>query len=446
VSVGLLAASCGSSGSETAEPPPGGGDQGGSANGGAGGQGASAGTGTGGAAADASVSDGAGGTAGGASGAAGNGGSGATAGAAGNAGSGAAAGAAGSSGASGAAGDAGACSPPCTGTKFCSAAGYCIETGTCVLPADCPPNKSCDPVKHLCIDQCVAMPATQTPIAPNLLVVLDRSCSMTAKVGTLTKWQISVAALKTLTTNFNAKIRFGLTLFPDIVTPDCAQGAIPIPVGPGKEAQIQTLLTSSLVKTDPYYPDGPCVTNIDTAMQQAATEPAFNDKTRDSYALLLTDGKQAGCNLAGGDTGTTTIITNLYQNKKVPTFVVGFGSEVDPAQLNIFAQAGGVPTGNPTTKFYKAEDQTSLDAALATIASKTMSCSFKLNQTPPDPTKIYVYFDKVKSVPRDPNHQNGWDYDPNTNTVTFYGQACTDIKNGTVKKIDVIFNCPEPPP
>jgi hypothetical protein len=184
-------------------------------------------------------------------------------------------------------------------------------------------------------------------------------------------------------------------------------------------------------------------------MQQATTETAFNDTTRQSYALLLTDGKQSsGCMAAGGDMGTTQIITDLYQNRNVPTFVLGFGvGGIDPVQMNLFADAGGVPSGDPVNHFYAAEDQMSLDAALNAIASKTLGCSFTLNSVPPDPTKIFVFFDNnTTPVPQDPTHMNGWDYDAATNQVTFYGAACDSLKTGAILDVDIVFGCSQPTP
>ena len=221
-------------------------------------------------------------------------------------------------------------------------------------------------------DQCGSEEVGIDLVAPNLLIVLDRSCSMRNKVGTQSKWEIAVAAVKKLGSSYQGLIRFGMTLFPDTTGDNCTQSKIPVPIAVGAEAQIQSLLSAALKTTDPYYPDGPCVTNIDTAMQQAASEPALADTTRASYALLITDGNQAGCNVAGGDAGTTQIIKDLYTKKKVPTFVVGFGSAVDPAQLTIFADAGGKPAAG-ATHFYKAEDQASLDAALKVISKQAAS-------------------------------------------------------------------------
>jgi hypothetical protein len=130
----------------------------------------------------------------------------------------------------------------------------------------------------------------------------------------------------------------------------------------------------------------------------------------------------------------------------VPTFVVGFGKGVSVGPLNSFATAGGVPTADPAKKYYEADDAASLDKALATIASKTLGCTFALSKTPPDASKIYVFFDKTTEVPRDPSKKAGWEYDPATNTVTFAGATCDDIKSGKVTDVAIVFGCNRPPP
>lgn len=338
------------------------------------------------------------------------------------------------------------CNPPCGQGQKCSSLMRCIPADQCDTNADCPvAGTECDPMTHTCVPGggCGGSVIQGALVAPNLLIVLDRSCSMTAKVGNLTKWQIAVGAVNKMTTTFNGKIRFGLTMFPDTDNMNCLQGAIPIPVMPGNEMAIQTLLNKALVVSDPNFPDGPCVTNIDTAMQQASKEPAFMDMTRKSYALLLTDGAQAGCNAGGGDPGTLMAIQQMA-TAGVKTFVIGFGGAVDVPALNSFAVAGGMPLMGPT-KYYDAANQMQLDAALQAIASATLGCTFKLASVPPDPNQLYVFLDKTM-LPRDPSHMNGWDYDGVTNTITVYGQPCTNLKAGTAKVVDIVYGCPKAPP
>lgn len=334
------------------------------------------------------------------------------------------------------------CKPACAGTQFCSITNVCIEKGTCAADGDCTPGMKCDASKK-CIPggDCGSQKAGAMAIPPNMLITLDRSCSMTGMVAGSTKWQTAVKAINTMLTKYTAKIRFGLILFPDTEGDRCTQGAIPFDPAVGNEPKISTLLTNALKAADPNYPDGPCVTNIDTAIDQAAKSPALKDATRGNYVLLVSDGAQAGCNVAGGDAGTEKIIADLL-TKGVKTAVIGFGAGVDGAQLDKFAVAGGMPTTG-ATKYYKAEDAASLDKALAAIAGAALGCTYKLDKTPDDPTKIFVFFDGTKEVARDGT--NGWTYDPATNSVTFHGAACNALKDDMVKTLDIVLGCKTTP-
>jgi len=318
----------------------------------------------------------------------------------------------------------------------------------CAKDSDCPTPLICDlasgscAVKGMCGAQSVK--ATATP--PNLLLVLDRSCSMRVKLGWggQSKWETAVNALTKLVSTYQGRIRFGLTLFPDTKGSSCTQDAVPVPVAPATEGKILPLLKSSLAHGDPNYPNGPCVTNIDTAMQQAATEPALADSSRSSFVLLITDGKQALCLTGGGDNGTAQTIKSLAQ-KKVSTFVVGFGTGISPYWLNIFADAGGKPSGGPVDRFYKAEDQTSLETALTSIANTAMGCQFTLAQVPATLQQVYVLLDS-KTLPQDKTHKDGWDYDPSTKQVTLFGNACKSVQSGQVQQVDILLGCEAPKP
>ena len=123
-----------------------------------------------------------------------------------------------------------------------------------------------------------------------------------------------------------------------------------------------------------------------------------------------------------------------------------FGGAVDPQQLDIWAQAGGVPQA-ASPFYYQADSAAQLQQALDVIADQTLGCVFQLESTPPDPNAIYVFFNNdTHPIPRDETHQNGWDYDPQTDQVEFYGQYCDDLKDGTVTDVDIVFGCPEPTP
>ncbi|HVY48477.1 MAG TPA: vWA domain-containing protein, partial [Minicystis sp.] len=250
-----------------------------------------------------------------------------------------------------------------------------------------------------------------------------------------------------MTTSFAGKIRFGLTLFPEATGDACTQDAtVPIDVGDGNETAIQTMLDAALSESDPNYPAaGPCQTPIDAAIAQVAGDATLTgDMDHAGYAVLITDGKQSKCDAFGGDDGTLAQIQALAA-EGIDTFVVGFGDAVDAAELDLWANAGGVPATGGQHAYYDASDQASLDAVLQTIATKTLSCTFELGSAPPDPSKVYVFFDGTE-VPRDPGHMDGWDYDGASDTVTLYGAACQELKDGDVVKTEIVYGCDQPPP
>ena len=338
----------------------------------------------------------------------------------------------------------------CAPGTFCALTKTCIADGTCAVDGDCSAGLVCDTETSECVPGggCGQQEVQAEAVAPNMMIVLDRSCSM-HKVGDpgtgTSKWKLAIDAINNLTTTFQDRIRWGLILFPDLPDPRCQQGPPAFPVMAGNEPAIQGLLTAALSPNDPYHcQQGPCVTNIDTAMRKASQEPAFLDKTRQSFAVLISDGGQsASCGGNSKDPITTQIITDMFA-AGVPTFVIGF-TGVNPGQMNIFADAGGVPTGDPTTRYYEAQDGASLNSALDGIAGAVTGCTFHLVQTPDTPDDLNVFLEN-NPVPRDPTHQNGWDYDPATNQVTFYGAPCDELQKAQGADIDIVFACDQPTP
>lgn len=318
--------------------------------------------------------------------------------------------------------------------------------GSCNYDYECGGGMKCS--NHMCVvGGCGQSTLNLSYVAPNLLFVVDRSCSMKniPNGSAKTKWQMAVDALEGVITIQGTNIRWGMTLFPDKVDGACTQQAFPFPVADDNGPAIQTLLTQASSTSDPLYPaNGPCATNIDAGLQQAATDPGLSDATRKSYLMLVTDGAQSTCTAAGGDAGSEAIVADLFGNRGISTFVVGFGNAVDATELDKLANAGGVPVTGGTHAYYQAESQADLDAVLASIADAVTSCSYKLDAAPPSIDKTYVWFEKTTKVARDITHADGWDFDPATNTVTFYGGSCDQLRTHTVDTVDVVYDCDGP--
>ncbi len=348
------------------------------------------------------------------------------------------------------------CSQSCSTGTYCSWSGDCISEGTCGVDEDCGLAKVCNDVTHACAPggECGTREFELDAILPNMFITLDRSCSMSG-----TKWEAAIEAMIMLTTDFVDKIRFGFALFPDLEEPSCEQGEVPVPVGDNNESIIQNLMNGSKEKpegdrkrsdTDAgvtelnYYCNWPCVTNIDTAILQASQEPAFLSNDRPNYVLLITDGKQANCREGGGDPGTEEKIEEMA-GLGISTFVVGFGSGVSPSQLNQFAELGGVPKtdpADPETLYYQADDATALKQALEDIAGQIIGCEYTLDEDPPDPDALYVFVNDSQELVR--NSTDGWEYDEQTRRLTFKGEACRRLQDGSITDIDVVFGCRKP--
>jgi von Willebrand factor type A domain len=315
--------------------------------------------------------------------------------------------------------------------------------GTCAVDADCPDGQRCNEAGQ-CFGGC-GETLDLTYVPPNFMVVLDRSCSMDKPPSaqtTQTKWATAVGALGKVLTDHATDVHWGLTLFPDTTGDTCGQDANAVPLGANHAATIGTLLTNALVKTDALFPKGPCVTNIDTGLQAAALDPAL--ATTASYLMLVTDGAQSACTLGGGDAGSEAIVTDLFTNRGIKTFVVGFGGAVDAAELNKLAMLGGAPqTG--ATKYYRADTAAQLDTVFAQITELVVSCSYTVDPAPPDVAQTYVFFENSELVPHDPAHAAGWDYDAATMKLTLYGTYCERLQTRAVDDVDVVFGCPVPP-
>jgi hypothetical protein len=111
--------------------------------------------------------------------------------------------------------------------------------------------------------------------------------------------------------------------------------------------------------------------------------------------------------------------------------------------LNDMAVAGGMPRSdaNPLgTRYYLANTQSELVAALRSITSELASCVFPLTQPPPVPNNIGLKVDGML-VPRDASRQNGWEYKGDGyRAVEVYGPACDQIQQ-SARDVQVIYAC-----
>jgi von Willebrand factor type A domain len=316
----------------------------------------------------------------------------------------------------------------CTTHDECGRAAYC-DAGTCATNStggpcesdlSCRPGESCTGGFCGCEGEQFAAEA----VPPNVLIMLDKSGSMDDAVGGRSKWDIALDAIESLLAEYGDKVRFGLMLYP--TGDQCGAGTVEIDVNDGTAAQILGALDAS-------GPNGstPIGASLDAALEYAPLE----DTTRANYVLLLTDGEE----MCDGD-GESAAAALRAKTPEVKTFVVGFGGGVDEGVLNAMAVAGGTELAG-STKYYQADDAASLAGAFADIGGTVLSCSYELSGQPDSASDVYVYIDG-EPVPLDATHAEGWDYDPATNQVTFYGPVCEDLRSGAATDLVIVHGCP----
>ena len=355
-------------------------------------------------------------------------------------------------------------------TGECEAGGACEAHGDCGPGAYCPdgtcvPNDTggaCDgdgncPAGDTCIDGfcgCEGTAFAAEPVVPNIMIVLDKSGSMTEDLdgecrrldsdndcvyppnngthdnpdfnGPPDKWAVATDAMSQILTSHGPKVRFGLVTFAN--GSNCGTGQVRVAVGPTTETEIQSTMDST-------SPIGS--TPIGATLNALVGNNGLDDLDRTNYVLLMTDGQDT----CGGN-ASNAARSLFQQTPSVKTFVVGFGGGVDAGELNDTAEEGGTARPGPT-KYYQADNAAELQAALDTILGSVLSCQYNLDQVPEDLADLYVYADGTQ-VDRDQTQAEGWDYDPASGTLTFYGGICQDLQDGTITDLNIVYGCPDP--
>ncbi len=193
---------------------------------------------------------------------------------------------------------------------------------------------------------------------PDMLIVLDRTMSMHRQPNgdpapesdhTLSKWYLAIDALETVTLSFQARLRFGLELFPrdpggnvcvtlaeriagtTATNTQCEEGEILVSPDVNTAAAIDAALDPETTRLCRSTPIG---AGLQTALDGLA---ALQNPIRDQYAMIVTDGQDT-CS-------TPDPVTKVQELAAagVNTYVLGFdasGTGVDPEMLNNMACAG----------------------------------------------------------------------------------------------------------
>jgi hypothetical protein len=305
--------------------------------------------------------------------------------------------------------------------------------------------------------------------APNIYFVLDRSGSM----NEMNKWVNIQLVLGKLTVALGPRASVGAAVFPDPNSDGCSPGIEVFaphrgdaPAGtPGPiEAQLITVLSRS-----------PAAGGTPTAVTLSGLLPRLTALPGKTYVILATDGGPNcnanancpvdGCTLniegiggcpptgpnccvdpnTGGaraclDAQPTIDAVQAIASAGIPVYVVGVpGSAPYKALLGQLAQAGGTArASDPPYYAIDTADQAAFLAALSSIAAKiTGKCRLTLDNLPPEPGRVNVFFDEHVLPQGGPD---GWSLQGSE--VTILGASCQKIINGDVLDVRVVGGCP----
>jgi hypothetical protein len=321
------------------------------------------------------------------------------------------------------------------------------------------------------------------PEPPNLYFVLDRSGSMVDPSGLpgMTRYQAVRAAVIDVVRTLGSRANYGVTLFPGSPMGNgCAAGTEVFKTAPGDpEGSVAGPVTTTIAKVTQITPMG----GTPTSATLEALLPRLQNLTGKTAVVLATDGGP-NCNdkfacsasdctytIEGGsidgvpctlqynccdpdvangpgwymclDSVPTIQAVQALRGAGIRTFVVGIpGSAYYETLLDQLATIGG--SARPQSPhYYRVDDLGGLAQTLLQIGDKVLvTCTFVLEQVPPDPDFVNVYFD-TEVVAYD--EQNGWTWTGET-TLVLHGEACKKLEDGWVGQVQVVAGCPTKQP
>lgn len=261
--------------------------------------------------------------------------------------------------------------------------------------------------------ECLEGDFTLTAASPEVMLVLDRSGSMSSAFGSGTRWSTLTSALEVTLPSTNESMALGLTMFPAAGAGECRAPLAP-ELSPST-GQVSALL--SALRSTTLVGGTPTVDALDVAA-------AGFTSTKPRAMVLATDGlpncnatlNPGSCACPSGtsctsqrciDDARTLDRLSAHANDGIPTWVIGIGADVTgTALLDAMAVSGGRPSSG-AQRYVSALSASELQLAFATIRDELSACVFTSPSVPDLNGTISVMLDGV-FVPQDASGTNGW--------------------------------------
>jgi hypothetical protein len=309
---------------------------------------------------------------------------------------------------------------------------------------------------------CEVSEATLEPVAPNIMLVLDKSGSMILNTWDhdddpltpeVTRWYSLYHVVEFVVNTFDAQINFGANLFPSmLVQPPYSSFEEACLVSEQPEVLVAPMNANAVLAGIP----GALAEDIHggtpaTAGVVVAREHLLGLASENPSAIVFIADGAPNCmeGMTGLDVATTydhhlpQVVGATWTNHGIPTYVVGIDIETtetsnpgDPQGIipwevmNEVAEAGGRPRPG-LERFYQANNQVELEAALQAIIDDALGCLVPLSPEPvfPHLLELYVGGTMVPHV-ADCENEDGWVYtNPNGpyDEIELCGSWCAEL-------------------
>lgn len=275
-------------------------------------------------------------------------------------------------------------------------------------------------------DACLTRAIDLRGAAPDVLIVFDRSLSMSLN----RRWGPSKDAVKAIARDFGGLLRFGMSLFPGS-DGECAQGRLDVPLAIDNGAAIAELVDQT--EASGLTPTGPALRQ---ALQILRDRAPGAGNVAPAYVLLVTDGAP-NCqalplfpDVAQQDAARAAV--RALRENDIPTYIIGYQIEATyQGTMNDLAVLGG------TSRYRAVESGEQIVATFREIAKDVVKCSFELTETP-DARRVRV---QVDQQPIALDASDGWTLAGQT--LTLRGAACAKLQDGWGHQLSAELECGE---
>jgi hypothetical protein len=345
------------------------------------------------------------------------------------------------------------CSMPCDPTpgaaNTCPAGWHCGANGTCESQcapgsSECGDGYSCT-ADGKCIDgtiveppppdmACPAVMFTPMPKTPSILLLLDRSGSMSTTDVSPTRYRAMRNALVDTTngivTQLESKAYFGSSLY------TCSGNSLDLKDVP------RALNNASVLRTslDAYGPSGntPTADALNAAVASFSTTPAPPDSP--PVIVLATDGEPNSCpgNVSAEQAKTNSVnAAKSAYNAGIPVYVLAIATGNNSHFQDVANAGQGWQPGDPNVTYYPVNNAADLKNAFQTIINGVISCDLSLTATI-DETQAMDGTLTINGVTQ--TFGTDWIL-VGGNTIRVQGAACTTLKTTTNPDVQATFPC-----